>query len=385
LGNANTSLMLNWVNAANDAIDAANVARGSYVVRAVFAGDADPNIPLATTGDKQAFANAVLTRIGGGSFLQGAWSEIAANLLLSAGCDPTVNKAAGVPSNLVAGKYTTVDWAITLTNTAATAKTVTVTDTGSTFLSATPSGACTPTTVGGSGPWSCTIPAKANNQNGLVTLNVRTTVPDYNVCTGTSGSNTVTVSGGATGQSTAPFTIAGNPNAPSCLGTIVVHKEIGAGAFATPPATWNFSLSGTGTGTTTIPVAGGQSSFTSLQPGTYTVTETNGATTGCASTSPTGSFWTTHGTATDPSAIGTAESGITVAAGETKHVYFKNTPCAGFLAISKTSSPQDTVAAGGSATWTSRSTRRPRHGRSATRCLRASWSPRPGSRITRRR
>ncbi|MFN8618537.1 MAG: CARDB domain-containing protein [Dehalococcoidia bacterium] len=351
-GTANTSEMLNWVNAANDAIDAANVARGSYVVRAVFAGDADPNIPLATTGDKQAFANAVLTRIGGGSFLQGAWSEIAANLLLSAGCDPTVNKAAGVPSNLVAGKYTTVDWAITLTNTAAAAKTVTVTDTGSTFLSATPSGACTPTTVGGGGPWSCTIPAKANNQNGLVTLNVRTTVPDYNVCTGTSGSNTVAVSGGATGQSTAPFTIAGNPNAPSCLGTIVVHKEIGAGAFATPPATWNFSLSGTGTGTTTIPVAGGQSSFTSLQPGTYTVTETNGATTGCASTSPTGSFWTTHGTATNPSAIGTAESGITVAAGETKHVYFKNTPCPGFLAISKTSSPQDTVVAGGSATWT---------------------------------
>ena len=134
--------------------------------------------------------------------------------------------------------------------------------------------------------------------------------------------------------------------------TIVVHKEIGSGAFASPPATWNFSLSGTSTSTTTVPVAGGTSSFASLQPGTYTVTETNGATTGCASSSPAGSFWTTHGTAPNPVAIGTAESGISVAAGETKHVYFRNTPCPGFLGIGKTSSPQDFVAAGGAATWT---------------------------------
>ncbi len=352
-GSGNTNDMLTWVNAANDAIDAANLARANYVVRAVFAGEADPNIPLSTTGDKQAFANAVLTRIGGGSFLQGAWTEIADNLLESAGCDPTVNKAAGVPSNLQGnGKYTTVDWTITLTNPAATQKVVTVTDSGATFLSAVPVGACTPTSVGGSGPWTCTIPAKANNQNGLVTLKVRAAVPDYNICTGTNGSNTVNVSGGATGQSTAPFTIVAQPSDPSCLGTIVVHKEE-AGAKTYTDDTWQFGLSAGPTTASNIQISdSGQSSFTGLAAGNYTVTELNsGAVATCTGAAP-GAFIATHGTTTNPSTPGQAQTSIAVVAGQTTHVYFKNDGCGGTVSIAKSSSPETSVAAGGSATWT---------------------------------
>ncbi len=98
-GQTNLSSEMLWVNAANDAIDAANAARtAGFIVRAVYAGDPDSNMPWPDNADKIAFANAVLSGLGGGSFLSGSWDQIAANLLASAGCDPTVNKANGVPT-----------------------------------------------------------------------------------------------------------------------------------------------------------------------------------------------------------------------------------------------------------------------------------------------
>ncbi|MBK9343221.1 MAG: hypothetical protein IPN07_09315 [Dehalococcoidia bacterium] len=65
-----------------------------------------------------------------------------------------------------------------------------------------------------------------------------------------------------------------------------------------------------------------------------------------------GSFVTTHGTATNPTDVGQSHGSLSVVAGGTTHVHFKNTACPGTIAISKSSFPQDAVAAGGKATWT---------------------------------
>ncbi|MBK7723947.1 MAG: VWA domain-containing protein, partial [Dehalococcoidia bacterium] len=104
-GNDSLSLSMTWVNAANDAIAAANAARtAGFVVRAVYAGDPDTNMPASwDAAERLAFANAVLTGLGGGTFLSGSWDRSPRNLLQSAGCDPTVNKSASVPGHSVAG------------------------------------------------------------------------------------------------------------------------------------------------------------------------------------------------------------------------------------------------------------------------------------------
>ncbi|MBK6560696.1 choice-of-anchor K domain-containing protein [Candidatus Amarobacter glycogenicus] len=133
-------------------------------------------------------------------------------------------------------------------------------------------------------------------------------------------------------------------------GTIVVHKEE-AGSLVNSSQEWDFALSG-GTSKSPIQITdAGQQSFTGIAPGTYTVTETDtGSVATCGAV--VGSYVTTHGTETNPTVVGQAHTGISVAAGETKHVYFKNTACPGTLGIAKTSTPQDSVAAGGTATWT---------------------------------
>ncbi|MEO8541641.1 MAG: hypothetical protein ABI577_18015, partial [bacterium] len=354
-GSGNLNDPLDWVNAANDAITAANAARtAGFIVRAVYAGDPDSNMPFAGDAAKIAFANAVLTGLGGGSFLSGSWDQIADNLLLSAGCDPTVNKSNGVPGTIVGGKYTTVDWTITLTNSALSAKTgVVVTDaSANNLISVTQvgtGGSCTPGT--GAGPWTCVIPAKVSNTNGQLALKVRSTVPDYNVCVGTNGANTVTVTGGATGTGNATYTIPANPNDPSCLGKITVHKEE-AGSKVTTSDTWHFALSG-GTSASPITISNaGTNDFTSLAPGTYTVTETDAGAVANCSAAVAGSYIATHGTSSNPGTAGQAQGSLVVTAGATTHVYFKNDGCSGTVGISKSSSPQDNVAAGGSATWT---------------------------------
>ncbi|MGE3421768.1 MAG: hypothetical protein AB7N24_06900 [Dehalococcoidia bacterium] len=359
-GNADLTDEMAWVNAANDAITAANAARtAGYVVRAVYAGDPDANMPSTwSTDDRIAFANAVLSGLGGGSFLSGSWSQITQNLLASAGCDPTVNKSAGVPTQSQAnpgGIFEYVDWTITLTNNAQSAKTgVVVTDAAANNLLSVVAigsgGSCAPGT--GAGPWTCTIPAKSGNTNGQLTLTVRTTLDPYNICDGTSGSNTVNVTGGATGTSTASFSIPAVPDDSSCLGTIVVHKEEG-GFLANASNTWNFGLSG-GTPKSNISISdAGTNSFTGLAGGSYTVTELNSGSIGeCSSTVAAGAYVTQHSTSPDPTTVGQAQANINVVAGQTTDVYFKNTGCPGTIAIAKSSTPETSVAAGGQATWT---------------------------------
>src|SRR5207344_3297668 len=62
-----------WLTAANAAIAAANAARSSYVVKAVYlstAGDpGDTTLPFSNPDGDALWASSVMTQIGGGSFL----------------------------------------------------------------------------------------------------------------------------------------------------------------------------------------------------------------------------------------------------------------------------------------------------------------------------
>lgn len=159
----------------------------------------------------------------------------------------------------------------------------------------------------------------------------------------------------AGGSATVP---AGSSNYTVCVkntyspGTIVVHKEE-AGAKTYTDDTWQFGLSAGPTTASNIQISdSGQSSFTGLAAGSYTVTELNsGAVATCVGAAP-GAFIATHGTTTNPSTPGQAQTSIGVVAGQTTHVYFKNDGCGGTVSIAKSSSPETSVAAGGSATWT---------------------------------
>jgi|GEM_PF-2152523 len=346
---------MSWVNAANDAITAANAARtAGFVVRAVYAGDPDTSMPDSwDTSERIAFANAVLERLGGGTFLTGDWTQIANNLLQSAGCDPTVVKANGVPGHSTpGGAFEYVDWKITIQNTSASAKTTTVTDANANNLISVAQigtgGSCTP--ASGPGPWDCTVPAKAGGTNGQLELTVRTTLAAYNACQGTSGTNQAVLTGQIAAQSNvAEFTIFPDPQHPDCLGAIKVYKEeAGYLADSGQDNTWNFSLSGP---TAKDPLAiqnSGNVTWTALAPGTYSVTETNGSAQSVCSGS---GFLTTNGLATDPTDPGTVRGSLNVVAGQTLEVYFKNAGCPGTISIAK-SSDADLIDAGGQATWT---------------------------------
>ncbi len=85
-GNPNT-----WILGANSAIAAANAARADYIVKAVYLstpGDpGDTGLPFSAAGDAQ-WASAVMTRIGGGSFLPADFSSFVTELYEAIGCPP---------------------------------------------------------------------------------------------------------------------------------------------------------------------------------------------------------------------------------------------------------------------------------------------------------
>ncbi len=76
-----------WLTGANAAIDAANAARAAgWVVLAIYVGAPDSGLPFSSAND-QAWVEAVMSRIGGGSFTQIAnFSGLADALLISTGC-----------------------------------------------------------------------------------------------------------------------------------------------------------------------------------------------------------------------------------------------------------------------------------------------------------
>ena len=85
-----------WLQGANGAIGAADAARagsgaGKYVVKAVYlstAGDpGDTNLPFTPAGDSQ-WAQAVMTEIGGGSFLPADFESFVDDLFEAIGCPP---------------------------------------------------------------------------------------------------------------------------------------------------------------------------------------------------------------------------------------------------------------------------------------------------------
>jgi hypothetical protein len=276
---------------------------------------------------------------------------------------PNVNiaKADNANSSVAAGG--TFIWNITLTvSGGATTAAATVSDTlptgfsvNSAFtFSGTDPGklSCLPSTpIASPAAFTCTLASGA--AVGTYVIAVHTTAPSASCGLFT---NTATVAGGG-GTNTinsAPDDI----DVTSCVGGIVVHKEE-AGFLANASNTWNFSLSG-GTAKSDIAISdAGTNSWTGLAGGTYTVTELNsGAVAVCSTTVPGGAYVATHGTSSNPVTVGQVETGISVVAGQTTHVYFKNTGCPGTIAIAKSSSPETTVAAGGSATCDTTSCRR---------------------------
>ena len=90
-GGTGTGSPNTWYTAANAAIDAADAARSSYVVKSVYLstpGDpGDTGLPFSGAGDAQ-WAAKVMTEIGGGSFLLGDFSSFVDELYEAIGCPP---------------------------------------------------------------------------------------------------------------------------------------------------------------------------------------------------------------------------------------------------------------------------------------------------------
>jgi uncharacterized repeat protein (TIGR01451 family) len=80
------SLPQTWQDGADAAIGAANAARGSFVVNAVFVGTGDPSLPFTSAYDT-AYTQFVMTQIGGGGYSSIAdFGNIANGLLDLLGC-----------------------------------------------------------------------------------------------------------------------------------------------------------------------------------------------------------------------------------------------------------------------------------------------------------
>ena len=115
-----------WLSGADAAIASANTTRatgipggGKWIVNAVYlstAGDpGDTNLPFSPAGDAQ-WASAVMTQIGGGSYLPGDFKSFASDLLNSIGCKPGLHlvKSADKTELPVGGGV--VNYTFTLTN-----------------------------------------------------------------------------------------------------------------------------------------------------------------------------------------------------------------------------------------------------------------------------
>lgn len=178
-----TSDPVRWVNASNDAITAANTARtNSFIVNAIWIASSDGTMPfdgMFGAGSNNAFSQAVMNQIGGGSSYTTSFSSIATDLLKASGCDPSIQKSDGTV-DAVAG---TVTWTVTINNLNAVAKTFTVADAGATL---TGSSGCSVAPTPGAGPWTCTVAG-----NGNATLTLTTPLPQgFTTCQGGSGENT---------------------------------------------------------------------------------------------------------------------------------------------------------------------------------------------------
>ena len=85
-----------WLQGANGAIAAADVARNPFVVKAFYvsqdgppADPGDANLPFSPAGDSQ-WAQAVMTQIGGGSFLPGDFDSFTDELFEAIHCEPDI-------------------------------------------------------------------------------------------------------------------------------------------------------------------------------------------------------------------------------------------------------------------------------------------------------
>lgn len=244
-----------------------------------------------------------------------------------------------------AGLVEYVDWTVTVSQSGNSPQPTTVTDSDAT---ATIQGAnpCTGTDlVAGV---SCTVPASP----GSLVLTVRTTVPSYDVCLGTTVYNTATATGVVSGTSgQVSVTIQGNPEHPSCLGNLTVHK-IEEGGLTNTAQTWEFDLSGPEEQSNLIIPDAGNNQFANLTPGTYSVTEVDepGYTwvEQCEPDSGANSYTTFSGTDPNNLVAGRTVSNILVEDDQaTADVYFKNVACAfPDVTIEKTSNTAATIQVG---------------------------------------
>ena len=109
-----------WLQGANGAIGAADVARVPMVVKAFYVSDdgppADPgdtNLPFSPAGDSQ-WAQAVMTEIGGGSFLPGDFDTFKDELFKAIHCEPDIKVEKSGNGTITSGQQAA--YTITVTN-----------------------------------------------------------------------------------------------------------------------------------------------------------------------------------------------------------------------------------------------------------------------------
>ncbi|MCL4865035.1 MAG: VWA domain-containing protein, partial [Gemmatimonadales bacterium] len=214
---------MTWVNAANAAITAADNARASYLVRAIYVsapGDpGDTTLPF-NDADKALWAQAVMDRIDGspGGALSADFSNLATDLLNASGCNPSIVKSDGTV-NVGAG---TITWTIDITNLYGVAKTFTIQESDSTALLTAETCTNSPT-IGSAAPWACEVPANG----GTAQLAITTALPaNFNACDGGQGSNTASLYDGTNklGEDSGSWSHPGGVGCPPAPGTLIIGK-----------------------------------------------------------------------------------------------------------------------------------------------------------------
>ena len=246
-----------WWEAANAAIDGtasldgANDARSAgYVVLAIYVGEGDTGLPFTDAGDA-AWAAAVMTQIGGGSYYPVSFSGLADTIMSALGCR-TIRVA-----KITTGGGLSTTFAGTITN-----------------------APNTPTTS----PWSINADGVNDYQDFVVPFNLSHVVTESTPPTGWALNGYSVQSGLVSCSLTMSYTgantvAAGTSNATVCIkntfaatGTLTVHKVLDSGSA--PLTSFCFTLSPDPSKGQVCANASGDAVFTNVPAGTYSANET---------------------------------------------------------------------------------------------------------------
>ncbi|MGB4861786.1 MAG: VWA domain-containing protein, partial [Tepidiformaceae bacterium] len=312
--------------ALESARDAANAVKGAGVHISVVGVDTSGNAPAGFGPVSESYA----TLVGGSDVTVGAIGGLDAILQqIASSCTPSFQKVKINPPSV----YTpggNAQWEIKVFNPTASLRTYTIVDPGATFVvGSAAGGTCSDTTFGDQNGGTCQV-----NANATLVFKVEKPWPAKN-CSAQTLNNEAFLSGnGLTsfkigGTAASQYDIPADPQLPSCLGTIVVHKEEQGSLATTSGDNWTFDLSGAATDSKSRQDSG-TVTFSGLTPGSYSVTEQGATGSACSPTSPSGSFETHHGVGDNSgvaTTLGAIEGPLSVAANQTIDVWFTNKPC----------------------------------------------------------